>query len=61
MKSTQVDSEERKDMEESTMFIENMLDLDCCTINKMPASIQDKRIKCMKDQMQVSNVDKDML
>ena len=33
MKSTQVDSEERKDMEESTMFIENMTDLDFCTIN----------------------------
>ena len=43
------------------MFSENIINLTCCTIIKMPASRLDKFSACRKDQMQVSHVDKIMV
>ena len=47
-------------MEQSTMFSENIININCCNIIKMPeSSIQ--RIWCRKYQMQVSHVEKNIV
>ena len=57
LKEIQVGSK-RKDMEECTMFIENIINLTCCTngYHYQNASIQGIQIPCRKDQMQGSHV-----
>ena len=58
-KKNQVDSK-RKDMEKSTMFSENMINLTYCIKIKMPAFRVDKfsavRTKCRSPLLQIANL-----